>query len=507
MSGSRNRLRPGVAAGVAVALIVALLVGAVAFAIARRTANVAQVGTVAIYEEASLSAAAATRNRVVQAHLMARAAVIGVATEDDVVASVANADQAVAELAVRVDRLADELAGEPLRDELMTLAADFAVDAQGAIEAIRGGDLDGAGTGIETALEYSYEALADTLAIARNEAVTQMSLSRDAAGRLGDAASFVVALLLPISFLLVYRARVKNQQRRRDLEASLEKQHAIAKTKDEFIANLSHELRTPLTGIYGFALELIDSNYSHDPAMTIELARLIAEQSAELSRMVEDLLTAATAEHHGLAINEERVDPAQQVAAVLEPLSATGIIATAHCEASSVHADALRLRQIVRNLVSNAHRHGGPNIRVLGRIVGGDYVIEVRDNGKGVSADLEHRLFTRFVHEGTTPILTGSVGLGLAIARLLTENMNGRISYLRDQGETVFSVTFPIARSDQSFDRPENADGNDLDARSFIAGLQGEDATPAIARQPGAPVRDQLIELGRADRSERQAAL
>ena len=148
------------------------------------------------------------------------------------------------------------------------------------------------------------------------------------------------------------------QQRRRDLEASLEHQEAIAQTKDEFIANLSHELRTPLTGIYGFALELIDGG--HDPSMSLELARLIAGQSAELSRMVEDLLALNTVEHNELVVNLEVVDPKQEIADVLEPLSRTGIIAVAQAETAGIEVDALRLRQVVRNLISNAHRHGGP---------------------------------------------------------------------------------------------------------------------------------------------------
>jgi nitrogen-specific signal transduction histidine kinase len=62
-----------------------------------------------------------------------------------------------------------------------------------------------------------------------------------------------------------------------------------------------------------------------------------------------------------------------------------------------------------------------------------------------VPGELEDRLFSRFVHQGEDPLLTGTVGLGLAVAQLLTRRSGGTISYHRHGGETVFAVTFPLA--------------------------------------------------------------
>ena len=97
-----------------------------------------------------------------------------------------------------------------------------------------------------------------------------------------------------------------------------------------------------------------------------------------------------------------------------------------HLAEGRITADRLRLRQIIRNLLSNAIKHGNGQIAVVGRVIGNSYVLEVIDQGGGVAPDLERRLFRRYTHEGRTPLLTGTIGLGLAISHLLTTSMGAR---------------------------------------------------------------------------------
>jgi len=110
-----------------------------------------------------------------------------------------------------------------------------------------------------------------------------------------------------------------------------------------------------------------------------------------------------------------------------------------------VLADPLRLKQVVRNLVSNAIKHGGKRIAVVGRAQGSDFVIAVTDDGDGVPPELEPRLFDRFIHEGSAPLTSGSVGLGLAIAHELVRRMGGDLRYDHSADRTTFSVTLPLA--------------------------------------------------------------
>ena len=440
--------RSGLVAVLGGALVVALVASAMIYSIASETSLVASVGNAAVYEEATLSAAAAARNGTVQAQLIGRAYAVGLATEEELARSLAQAEEARDELVRRADRTTVEMEDSGLAQPVgvSTLALVSAIDE--ALALIRDESFAAADAVIGADLEDAYEALAVVLVDARDRAIARMALSGKEAGRLAAAARFLVALALPLAVLKAFRSRVRIAQRRRDLEHQLEQQQAITKTKDEFIANLSHELRTPLTGIYGFALELIDDETRQDPMLSAELARLIAGESAELSRMVEDLLSAASAEQDGLVVALGEVDPAIEVDAVLDPVAAMGITFDSRIDHALITADRFRLRQIIRNLVSNARRHGGPDISVIGRREATEYVIEVRDNGPGVPAEVEQRMFTRFVHEGKAPLITGSVGLGLAIAWLLVDRMNGTLSYRREGHETVFAARFPLVESE-----------------------------------------------------------
>ena len=110
-----------------------------------------------------------------------------------------------------------------------------------------------------------------------------------------------------------------------------------------------------------------------------------------------------------------------------------------------VRVDRLRQRQVLRNLLSNAAKYGGPNIRVSGVRDGQCHVWTVSDDGEGVPEELAANLFTRFVHQGTTVVSPGGVGLGLSIVKALAEGMGGTIAHARRDGRTEFSMRVPLA--------------------------------------------------------------
>jgi signal transduction histidine kinase len=74
----------------------------------------------------------------------------------------------------------------------------------------------------------------------------------------------------------------------------------------------------------------------------------------------------------------------------------------------------------------------------------------VVDDGPGIPAEIEERLFTRFVHSGATPLLKGSVGLGLAIVRELAHRMGCEVTYRRIRKETWFTVAMPLVVAEES---------------------------------------------------------
>ena len=175
------------------------------------------------------------------------------------------------------------------------------------------------------------------------------------------------------------------------------------------------------------------------------MAGVVAGEADELSRMVDDLITTARDKEDALALVLEAIDPNGELDAVLIPALIAGRTIDVDMEAALIMADRLRLRQILRNLVSNALKYGGENVSLRGLSDGDRYHLTVIDDGDGVPKELVKRLFTRFVHQGAAPLTTGSVGLGLSIARRLAEIMDGRLTYARRDDKSQFTLTLPMA--------------------------------------------------------------
>jgi two-component system OmpR family sensor kinase len=208
-------------------------------------------------------------------------------------------------------------------------------------------------------------------------------------------------------------------------------------------------LRTPLTSIYGFSEILVEQGLI-DPKEAQTLISVINEESAELNRMVEDLLTVARAEAGTIAYNFAGLDLAEELATVVRPLQRAGMAIEVACPPLRIQADQLRTRQVLRNLLSNAHRWGGDEIYITAHQTGATAVVTVADNGPGVAPDMEHKLVTRYMHEGDTALTTGTIGLGLAASRILLDGMGGEIHYERDDGWTRFIVYLPMAAATES---------------------------------------------------------
>jgi len=223
--------------------------------------------------------------------------------------------------------------------------------------------------------------------------------------------------------------------------------HDLIRSKDEFVATVSHELRTPLTAVVGLAEELRDNRFSEDERR--ELVALVAEQGLEVSKIVEDLLVAARAEAGTLDVAADHLDLDQEIAAVLRTQGLAAVPVIAPNSVPPVYGDGGRVRQIVRNLITNSQRNGGQRVRVV-VVDRGDYIdLEVRDTGDALPERSREAIFEPYYRARQTPGVTASVGLGLTVSRDLARRMGGDLTYDHDGAETIFTLSLRRVTTDE----------------------------------------------------------
>lgn len=231
-----------------------------------------------------------------------------------------------------------------------------------------------------------------------------------------------------------------------DITTAKESQAALedlVRAKDEFIASISHELRTPLTGVLGLVSALAEGTVS-DPAETSELLHMVKSQSQEISYLVEDLLVGARADIGTIAIRPEEIDLATEAFDVIRALGLDWGLVDERCEAFA-YADSVRVRQIMRNLIVNAERYGGPNRLAIVRTFGNTAIFEMWDDGPVIPEEAQERIFQPYGRAHRDEGTTASVGLGLSVSRQLASLMGGTLEYAYDAG-SVFRLVLPAAR-------------------------------------------------------------
>lgn len=311
---------------------------------------------------------------------------------------------------------------------------------------------------VSTAVETAYLALDEELLVEQRailEAIDQNNASGQA---MNGWVVFILTLAVPgtavVAYFIVARRQMRDLREQNRLE--LEAERTISRAKDSFIAGLSHELRTPLTSIYGFA-ELLSTGGVQGREATEETAQIIVNEAAEMTRLVDDLLAASRLESTGVEIELSDTWVQSVIDSAVIPFEKAGLDVIRESTTAYVHADAARLRHVLVNLLSNAARHGGPKVGVEVSEGNGVVDIEVWDDGPGVADGKMEKLFDRFVHEGQAPLLTGTIGLGLAVASRLTSLMGGKLEYQRFGGRTYFVVSLPMADADRPVvDQPES---------------------------------------------------
>ncbi|WP_229960763.1 sensor histidine kinase [Arthrobacter sp. zg-Y750] len=221
--------------------------------------------------------------------------------------------------------------------------------------------------------------------------------------------------------------------------------------KEDFVSSVSHELRTPLTSIIGY-LDLVLEDL--EPAAVpdhIQSALQVAQRNAErLLLLVADLLTTASGTMH---LHRRDTDVAELVRASLDSArrraEAVDVALKCDCEPGlEATVDPDRISQVLDNLLSNAIKYSpdGGTVTVRSRRAEGNLLLEVQDNGIGMSESDQRDVFTKFFRTGQVKkAAIPGVGLGLVITKSIVEAHGGRISFVSELGRgTTFRVEIPV---------------------------------------------------------------
>jgi len=230
------------------------------------------------------------------------------------------------------------------------------------------------------------------------------------------------------------------------------------RAKSEFLSRMSHELRTPLNSIIGFAQLLQTTPASQRGATIVKRVEHIVAAGYHLLTLVNDVLDLSKIESGDMDVVMKDVSVERVLREVLgnvEPMAlSTGIRLgplPARCRGLYVKADAVRLRQVLLNLLTNAVKYNRPGGSVTirtgetGEPAERMIRISVTDTGPGIPEELMEQLFKPFTRLGDQARKVDGTGIGLSIARSLVELMGGRIGLGSTVGKgTTFFFELPI---------------------------------------------------------------
>lgn len=254
-------------------------------------------------------------------------------------------------------------------------------------------------------------------------------------------AGIVVSLV--VSFLA--SARREQAAARREVDRLTE----LGLAKDQFLASVGHELRTPLTGVVGFTALLRDPTRDLSDDDRERMIENIADESADLAAIIDDLLVAARSELDMVTVTAEPVllpDLASAVVAATRDEGADRIeVGGDLVDVPVAVGDPARVRQIMRNLISNACRYGREPIEVRFGTDGDHALVQVIDHGPALPAGEWERIFEPYhrVHDMETK--PAALGIGLSVSRHLSRLMGGDLTYRHEDGQSIFELRLPAA--------------------------------------------------------------
>jgi two-component system phosphate regulon sensor histidine kinase PhoR len=225
----------------------------------------------------------------------------------------------------------------------------------------------------------------------------------------------------------------------------------LENVRQEFLSNISHELRTPLTSILAF-VETLEDGAIDDEENNLRFLSVIRRNAERMHHLINDILELSSIESGKITIEPKRSNLSNLVEEVFMNLSNKAAEKRVNLvneipKDTIVFADAVRLEQMLTNLIDNAvkfNREGG-SVTVSHAPDGANDIISITDSGEGISGEHLQRIFERFYRTDRARSRDiGGTGLGLAIVKHLARLHGGEISVTSTLGKgSTFSIELP----------------------------------------------------------------
>ena len=255
--------------------------------------------------------------------------------------------------------------------------------------------------------------------------------------------------ILIVAALLEERDRLAERAR-----AGRERAERASAAKSRLLANVAHEIKSPVGGIIGIGELWAGGQLGATSGDQVEMAQMLVKTARQVETLAHDLLDVARAESGAVKVELRPTDVAGLLedvrrALILKP-EAKGLLIDVVVEGDALiaQADSQRLAQVIGNLAGNAVKYGAAGGRVLLKTVWADdrVRIEVIDQGPGLSIEKQAQLFEPFNRLGLERSAIEGHGIGLALAKRLTELQGGEIGVISAPGEgATFWVELPAA--------------------------------------------------------------
>ena len=308
----------------------------------------------------------------------------------------------------------------------------------------------------ETRLSAQVAAAGDTYRVGRTVLLTSSLFAMLFAWTVGSAVFHGIRRTVSDLFILNTDLEGVVSTRTRDLEVARAESVAASRAKSDFLANMSHEIRTPMTAVLGYADLLLDPTLTNRDRL--EHVETIRRNGTHLLQIINDILDLSKIEAGKMNVELLPCSPSKVLAEVASLMrlraKQKGLdfeVTFSGAVPASVHSDAVRLRQIVVNLVGNAIKFTERgSVRVFVRCSGAEgpfamLVVQVVDTGIGLSPEQISSLFQPFSQaDSSTSRRFGGSGLGLTICKRLAGLLGGEMTVQSAIGRgSVFTLAVP----------------------------------------------------------------